>query len=434
MQVTVSLKMDLDATAPLSEMERQIRAAGQEAMRQALQQALQQSEEQQKRCPRCGSEQLQTRGTKRRRVLSSFGRVELVLRRYRCQQCQQFFRPADRSLAEIRGKNVTPDLQDLAVLVGSSWPYETAAGVLEQLNGVQLSDERLRQLTNEQGSRLAKQQYSEAQKRLEAAIDLAEIRAEREHNQNTKRPETVEWLHVGLDGGWLPSREQAGGMEGKVGVVAGQIERVGKQGRHRLTKRRYVATFGPASDVGLLTYAAACEVGASEARRQVVLGDGAEWIKTQAEEHFPDAVKILDWAHLWRKIRDAVRALQPGKRAARRTWRKEQYECLLPLLWQGEREAALQHLQSLLPSTGDIPAALEDAIRYLQTQRDWIGNYEQWREQGYPVGSGLVERAVAVVINARMKKRGMRWKRANATAVVALRVQRINAEWEVASA
>ena len=50
------------------------------------------------------------------------------------------------------------------------------------------------------------------------------------------------------------------------------------------------------------------------------------------------------------------------------------------------------------------------------------------------MGSGLVERAVGVVINVRMKKRGMRWKRANATAVVALRVQQINAAWEAAAA
>lgn len=97
MQVTVSLKIHLDATASLSEMERQIRAAGQEAMKQALEQAIHQSEEQQKRCPTCGSDQLHTQGTKRRVVVSSFGRVELVLRRYRCQPCQQFFRPADRN-------------------------------------------------------------------------------------------------------------------------------------------------------------------------------------------------------------------------------------------------------------------------------------------------------------------------------------------------
>jgi len=30
---------------------------------------------------------------------------------------------------------------------------------------------------------------------------------------------------------------------------------------------------------------------------QVVLGDGADWITTQVELHFPEAVTILDWAH-----------------------------------------------------------------------------------------------------------------------------------------
>ena len=141
-------------------------------------------------------------------------------------------------------------------------------------------------------------------------------------------------------------------------------------------------------------------------------------------------MKILDWPHLWRKIRTAVRAVQPGKHPARRAWRKEQHLVLLPLLWQGEREQALRHLHSLRPTTGEVPPPLEDAIRYVETQQDWLGNYEQWQADGYPVGSGLVERAIAVVINMRMKKRGMRWKRANATAVVALRVHYINADWE----
>ena len=45
----------------------------------------------------------------------------------------------------------------------------------------------------------------------------------------------------------------------------------------------------------------------------------------------------------------------------------------------------------------------------------------------------MVERAVAVVINARMKKRDMRWKRDNAIAVVTLRVQQINARWQTPS-
>lgn len=140
-------------------------------MKEALTQAIRHSEEQSSRCPVCRSEQVQGLGTKRRVLLTSFGRVEVPLKRLR-------FRPADRCLSEVQGHNVTPDLRDLAALVGSSWPYETAAGVLKRLSGVQLSDERLRQLTNEQGSALAKQQLAQAQQVLQEAVSLAQIRAQ----------------------------------------------------------------------------------------------------------------------------------------------------------------------------------------------------------------------------------------------------------------
>jgi hypothetical protein len=61
MYVRVSLKIDLDASAPLSDMERQIQQAGRAAMTEALKQAISQSEEQQKCCPAYGSEQAHTR-------------------------------------------------------------------------------------------------------------------------------------------------------------------------------------------------------------------------------------------------------------------------------------------------------------------------------------------------------------------------------------
>ncbi len=77
----------------------------------------------------------------------------------------------------------------------------------------------------------------------------------------------------------------------------------------------------------------------------------------------------MDWPHLWRKIQDAVCAVQPGQRATRRAWRKEQYEVLLPLLWQGEREQALTHLQSLRPATGEVPRAHEETRHALETKQ-----------------------------------------------------------------
>jgi hypothetical protein len=185
--------------------------------------------------------------------------------------------------------------------------------------------------------------------------------------------------------------------------------------------------------VDILTDAAACALEATEARTHVVAGDGADGINTQSDDHVPEAVHILDWPHLCRTIQAAIRALQPGKRAARRAWRTEQSEGLFPLRWEGERALALASLTCVHPASGDGPAAFEDAVRSLQTRRDWIGTDHAWRAQGSAVGSGLVERAVAMLIHARVKKRGMCWKRAMAPAVVAFRVQRINADWDAAA-
>jgi hypothetical protein len=71
-------------------------------------------------------------------------------------------------------------------------------------------------------------------------------------------------------------------------------------------------------------------------------------------------------------------------------------------LWQGDVDQALQGLRALssgLPAEALKP--LEKAIRYLENQRPWIGSYERWKAQGYPVGSAMIERAVAIVINRR---------------------------------
>jgi hypothetical protein len=222
-------------------------------------------------------------------------------------------------------------------------------------------------------------------------------------------------------------------MEGKVGVVATGTTPVGKHGRQRLTPRRSVATFGASEQVGTLAGAAAVQLNGYAARDQFVLGDGAEWIKTQAAAHFPDAVGILDWAHVARAVHQAIRAACPGP--AQRARRRELHQQLPDALWHGNVDTALAHLQALRPPTPAEPVApLEAALNSLEGQRRWLGNYAAWHDAGVPIGSGCIERAVAVVINWRMKQRGMRWRRPNATALVALRVRELNAAWEVRDA
>ena len=361
-------------------------------------------------------------GTDQRIILTTFGRVALPLRRLRCQGCQRRFRPAEACVKSLQGGNVTAALSEACSEAGASFPYVTAAQVLKHLCGAQISPEHVRRLTNRRGSQEAARQAAEAKAVIEPSA--AQVRKEREAElRRQARQKRSALLLVGLDGGWIKSREQKRGMEGKVGVIVSEMEPLGKGGRRRMTSRRYVATFEPSSALG-----------AEEATKQMVVGDGADWIKTEADLHFPQAVKILDWPHLWRKIHAAIRAVRPGQSKPAREWRKGQYEQLTPLLWRGQVEAALTHLRALRPAAGQEPVdKLEEAITYVDKQRDWIGDYQQWQEAGYPVGSGLVERGVAVVINPRMKRRGMRWNRANATAVVALRVRLLNAAWEQAS-
>jgi hypothetical protein len=346
----------------------------------------------------------------------------------RCAGCGRRFRPAESFLACLEGGNVSAGLKQAAVLAGASWPYETAAGVLADLCGARISAETVRRLTNAAGAEEARRQQGEA----EAVLCPTGEGVRKEREATLAGPLAGEGgpalLLVGLDGGWVPSREGKGGMEGKVGVVATEVEAIG-HGRRRLSRRRYVATFGDSVRLGTLAYAAAYSLGGEEAKRQQVLGDGADWIKTQADLHFPRALKSLDWGHVERVVHKAIRAALPG--GANRTRRKELHASIPEQLWNGGVEGALAALARLGPAEGREPiAALEEAIGYIQGQRTWLGDYSQWQAEGFSVGSGLVERAVALVINWRMKKRGMRWCRPNADAVVALRTCRLNDDWD----
>ena len=436
MQVQVSLKREIAATADLAQMEQQIQQAGQQAMREAMKQAVRQWEDQHPACPHCGAQAQRLEGTTRRVIATLFGRVTVQRRRFRCQPCGRSFCPAKSLFIELQGGTVTRPLQDAALLAGCSWPYRAASATLQRLSGAQISAEEIRLLTNRHGKLRAVQQQAEAERACTSAA------------QETSAAEKAEQpMLVGLDGGWVCSREQRGGMEGKVAVVCSAMEdlpmpptsttfswsqrgrREPARQRHRLAERRYVATFGPAPLLGQQAKAAAQTLSGGPSRPVVVIADGAKWIKKQQERHFPQATCILDWAHLWREVSHAIRV---AARAKPLSPREQQYQLSLhrSWLWKGGVDQAVQGLRALgagLPA--EAHETIQKAITYLENQRAWIGSYEHWQKLGYPVGSGMIERAVALVINRRMKKRGMRWRRINATAVVALRSDLLNEDW-----
>ena len=445
MHIQVSLTVEIDANADLATIEEQVQEAGHQSMRQALQQAVRRWEQQHRSCPHCGSQQVRLEGTVARTVQALFGAVRLPRQRLRCQHCFRRFCPANQLLAPMRQGRVSPALTEAACLAGASWPYQQAAQTLARLSGAQISAEELRLLTNRWGREVAR-----AQEQAHPDPVCSAPPPEAKAGQERAAPDRT---IIGLDGGWVPSREQRGGMEGKVALIARgkqvlreprqpaadmtwvQLETYLRRHRHPSVKRsrsrthRYAATFASSSVLGQQAAAAVEQIGSAQSE-QVVIADGAKWIKTQTQRHFPGATCILDWQHLWRTIAKAVRAVGLQREADRR-WVKRQLRQLGDELWQGAVAPAKALLEQWQEQQQGHPPlkALTAAITYLEQQRDWIGNYEQWKRQGYPVGSGLIERAVAVVINRRMKRQGMSWLRRNATSVVALRVALLNEEW-----
>jgi hypothetical protein len=462
MRLQVSLTLQMDASATLATMEEQIQAAGHRWMGEALKQAVRTFEKEHHVCPHCGSSHVRLEGTVSRTVLTQFGKVCLARQRMRCQDCFQRFQPSAPLWHELHLGRVTPGLAEAAVLAGVSWPYRQAAQTLTRLSGASISAEEIRLLTNRYGSQQAKREEQASQKQQEQAKpedqasrkqDLSADEVPAEPSSSSSADRTI----IGMDGGWIPCRSQRGGMEGKVAVIASQkqlvrapvlpekdatwyeLQKYMQRHRHRsvaryrFAKRRYVATFAPAASLGRLA-ARAVNTLELPPQEQVVVADGADWIKKQAQRHFPKATCILDWPHLWRTMIKAVRAVCTSQQHSEK-WLTKHLALLRQWLWHGEVEPAnALLLQWQAEPGGKSIKLLQKAITYLRTQQEWMGSYEQWKQQGYPIGSGIIERAVAVVINRRMKKQGMSWLRPNATAVVTLRAAFLNEEWKLPTA
>lgn len=125
-------------------------------------------------------------------------------------------------------------------------------------------------------------------------------------------------------------------------------------------------------------------------RPVVVIGDGAEWIKKEAGRHFPQGTCILDWAYLWREVRQAILAVRSKAFGVR--VRNSHRFLQRTRLWPGLALQGFHDLATGLPTGALQP--VREAIRYLEHQRPWMGSYENWKAPGSSVGSGVIERAI----------------------------------------
>jgi hypothetical protein len=158
------------------------------------------------------------------------------------------------------------------------------------------------------------------------------------------------------------------------------------------------------------------------------VADGAEWVQGLIDFHRRDAVRILDFPHAVERLATAAQASFGAGTEAARAWLAAQAH----LLKHGDPGRVLAALHGLPTAAAADPVAAAQAraetLAYLAGRWAQI-QYARFRARGYPIGSGAVESANKLVVEARLKGAGMHWARPNVDPMLGLRTVACADRW-----
>ena len=94
------------------------------------------------------------------------------------------------------------------------------------------------------------------------------------------------------------------------------------------------------------------------------------------------------------------------------------------LLYDSELDILLSEARAVEATT--LPETVRRELDYLESNRTRM-DYRRYRQEGWFIGSGVVEAGCKRVIGQRLKQSGMFWTETGATAVVSLRCALLSA-------
>src|SRR5262245_36153599 len=156
------------------------------------------------------------------------------------------------------------------------------------------------------------------------------------------------------------------------------------------------------------------------------VSDGAEWIQGFVDYHCPEARRILDFPHAAQRICQVGEAVLGAEHASLHAWQKHQ---LHQLKHQGPQHL-LESLRTFTTAQLNEPVVAEN-LAYLEKRVTQM-QYPTFQAQGWPIGSGMVESANKLVVEARLKGAGMHWSRLSVNPMLSLRNAVCNDRWEEA--
>ncbi len=361
-------------------------------------------------CPHCG-QRLRSKGFVQRRLLTLVGPIRFRRRMGRCPRgCHGSQRaPLDEHLGITPYQQTSHEVQRLGCLLAVLLPYELAAWLLAQMSGVQVSNDTLWQWVQAYGKQawqaLKTQLYQANQVQFPAPEPLSQEVAELP-------------LLIAVDGVKIPFRPTPGTPKGKirwrevkVAILARFGPRLTRTGKRitQLYHRRVVAVLDDIhqfqAHLTLETY----RQGITQAPQVIWLSDGAPGFWRLFERCFAHiATGILDFYHAASHLWTVAQAYHDGNPLRTpQMW----FERMRSQLRQGFAHRIIDEL-NWLSKRASTDAQTKPILRqvrdYLTTHREHM-RYRQFKKQGFPLGSGVVESACKWLIQQRFKGSGMRW-------------------------
>ncbi len=314
------------------------------------------------------------------------------------------FFPLDEQLGLLSG-GLTPRGEETLMRLSTWMPYASARELLEDLLGVQVSKATARRATLHTG---------------QAALSVWEAQVERLKQEAPQAPAGADKQAMSGDGAMV---HLVGGEWAEVKTLAiGQVTR-NSRGEVCTQQLSYCSRLADAASFEQATLLATHRRGLERAAEVCAVQDGAEWLQGLVDYHRADAVRILDFAHAAEYISEIGQAVQAAGGRLPAHW----LEGVLHRLKHQGPARVLKHLAWL---AARYPSPLmQEHLTYLQ-KREAHMQYPAYQEAGWPIGSGSVESANKLVVEARLKGAGMRWGRQNVNPMLVLRNAVCNREWK----
>lgn len=351
-------------------------------------------------------------------VLSSVG-----VRRayYYCDQCGKGIIPKDVAL-DMVDTGFSPGVRRMMGQVGSKEAFDDGRKDLEILAGVLVTTKAVERVSEATGKQIEQQNQQEQKHALSGKV-VPFI-----------RKVTIPNLYIAIDGTGVPvvKREtegrtgkdktgQAKTRESKLGCAFTQttVDAEGYAVRDE-DSTTYVGAIEKAEEFGNRIYAEAVRRGMAQAQKIIFLGDGAKWIWGIADEHFPNAIQIVDLYHAREHLTMAAKL---GKKS------EEWLSARRKELDAGNVKKITCALNKLRPKDKAIQKEIKKEREYFKHNANRM-QYAWFRGQGLFVGSGVVEAGCKTVIGQRLKLSGMHWTVKGANAIIALRCCQMSNRWE----